>query len=238
MFGSLFPKKKAIQVLQQRFDEIEVSGEVQGSGLDELRVELALRLRAHPGVENAYLPRLRYHGEDSFRNCLAIGLTHDLDLDQRESIAASCGGIIPLDILFLDALPDPISLKIESQCRRLFLGKLAFFECPLLVRKGSNAEMPANWPRAVSFWYFAATDYKEALVAAVAAARADGYVFDDVYEGKVAQLDPSKWWEEHVMVRWAEHADFFPSQERVEAVVATGGLFRGPNLGPVGAIDA
>lgn len=238
MLGSLFSRKKPLQVLRQPLSEIEVVGEVEGSGLDELRVELALRLRVHSAVENAFLPKLRYHGEDSFRNCLVISLARNLDGDQRENIAAGCGGIIPLDVLFLDALSDRISLKIESQCRRLFPGELAFFECPLLVQKGTNAEMPAEWPRAVSFWYVAAADYKEALVMAVRAARADGYVFDDVYGGKVAQLDPGEWWEKHVMTRWTEHADFFPSQERVEAVVATGGLFRGPNLGPFGGNDA
>lgn len=235
MLGSFFSKMKPLQVLQQPLNEIDVVGEVEGSGLDELRVELALRLRKHSAVKNAYLPKLKHRSEDSFRNCLAISLAHNLKSDHREEIAAGCSGIIPLDILFLDALPDSVSLKIESQCRRLFLDELAFFECPLVVRKGTNAEMPAEWPGAISFWYAAAADYKEALIAAVRAAKADGYIFDDVHEGKVAQLDPRKWWEEYVMTRWKEHADFFPSQERVEAVVATGGLFRGPNLGPFSA---
>jgi hypothetical protein len=238
VFGSLFSKKKSLHVLQQPLEKIVFLGEMQGNGLMALRIELAVRLRAFPAVKNAHLSRLMYQGEATFRNCLVIAAGEGLSDEQREEIAVACGGVVPLDIFFRDTLPDLILSKIDAQCRTLFLPNLALFECPLLVRKGTNTEMPVEWPRAISFWYVAAADYKDALIAAVEAARSEGYEFDAVFDNKVEQLDPERWWEGHVMTKWKEYSNYLPSQERVNAVVRTGGLFKGPNLGPITANDA
>lgn len=235
MFGNLFSKRTSLQVLQQPLEKVVVLGEMQGNGLIELRIELATRLCAFPSVMNAMLPRLLYEGESTHRNCLVIAPGAELNDNQREEIAAGCGGIVPLDILFSDSLPNTILSKIEEQCQNLFINDLALFECPLIVRKGTNTEMPAEWPSAISFWYVAATDYEAALVAAVNSARSEGYEFDGIFDDKVDQLDPKNWWAGHVMVKWKEYSDYLPSQERVHAVVRTGGLFRGPNLGPITA---
>jgi hypothetical protein len=235
VFGNLFSKKKPLQVLQQPLENVVVLGEMQGNGLIELRIELAVRLCVFPSVVNAKLPRLLYQGESTHRNCLVIAARTDLSERQREEIAAACAGIVPLDILFSDSLPNLILSRVEEQCKDLFIHDLPLFECPLVVRKGTNAEMPAEWPRAISFWYVAATDYEAALFAAVSSARAEGYEFEGVFENKVDQLDPKKWWSDHVLVKWKEYSAYLPSQERVDAVVRTGGLFRGPNLGPITA---
>lgn len=231
MFGNLF-KKKPLQVVQQPIEKVVVLGEIKGNGLAELRIELTTRLRAFPSVMNAKLPRLLYQGESTHRNCLVITAAANVNDKKREEIAAACAGVIPLDILFRDSLPDRVLSRIDEQCQDLFISDLALFECPLIVRRGTNTEMPAEWPRAISFWYVAATDYETALYAAVQSARSEGYEFDGVFNSKVEQLDPKKWWAGHVMVKWKEYSDHLPPQERVDAMVCTGGLFRGPNLGP------
>jgi hypothetical protein len=238
MFSRFFKKPTAVQALEQPRDAIEFAEPMQGSGLDSLRMELAARLSQQQLIENAYLPKLRYPGEEITRNCLVLVEREPMAPRQRQKVAGACSGIIPLDILYAHDLPSTLLSSIKSLCRPLYLPDLALFECPLLVRRGTNPDMPLQWPRGISFWYVAAQNHEDALVHAVGSAKAIGFEFIGLYEGKVIQIDPKKWWGELVMKQWRDYSTHLPTQEQIEVALITGGIFMGPNIGPVAAGDA
>lgn len=238
MFSRFFRKPRSVRAVEQPRDGIEFIEPVQGSGLDALRMELATRLLQHRLIENAYLAKLRYPGEEVLRNCLVLVECEPITPPQKETIAAACSGIIPLDVCYARDLPRTLLASVGSVCRPLYLPDLSLFECPLLVKKGTNQGMPSEWPLGVSFWYVAAENYEDALHHAVASAKAMGFEFVDVYQGKVIQIDPKKWWDELVMKQWHDYLDQLPTQRQIEIAVATGGLFMGPSIGPIRASDA
>jgi hypothetical protein len=238
MFSRFFQKPRPVQPLEQPLDGIEFVEPVQGAGLDALRMELATRLLQHRLIENAYLPKLRYSGEEVFRNCVILVEREPISPRQREAIAAACSGIIALDVCYAHDLPRPLLSSVRSVCRPLYLPDLSLFECPLLVKKGTNQGMPSEWPLGVSFWYVAAENYEDALIHAIGSAKAIGFEFVDVYQGKVIQVDPTKWWDELVMKQWRDCSTHLPTQRQIEIAVATGGLFMGPNIGPITASNA
>lgn len=234
MFSRLFKKPSAVQKLEQPRDGIDFIEPIHGSGLDSLRLELATRLLKSRRIENAYLPRLQYSGEKVIRNCLVLIEFEPLTAGQKEAVAAQCSGITPLDIHFAQDLPPTILSAVLSNCDPLYLQGLSLYECPLIVRNGSNPDMPPEWPRAMSFWWVAAKTPEEALRHAVSAAKEVGLEFMDLHEGKVSQFDP-KFWSELVLSHWRDYSEYLPTQEQIEAAVATGGVFKGPNLGPLAA---
>lgn len=238
MFSRLFGKPKPVRTLEQSVHEIHFAGPVQGSGLATLRMELAQRLRQWPVIANAYLPKLQYAHEAVPRNCLVLVENEPTRPAQKEEIAATCSGLVPMDIYYSLDLPRSLMDSVRSGCIPLFVPGLSWFECPLLVKKGTNQGMPVEWPLGVSFWYAAAHNYDDALFAAVAAARAAGFEFVNVYGGRVLQLDPAKWWSDLVMGKWREYSEHLPTQQQVEIALATGGLFMGPTIGPTTAGDA
>lgn len=238
MFSRLFKKQPAVQQVQRPRDGIEFAGQMTGTGLDALRMELAPRLQVLKRIQNGYLPKLLYPGESLPRNCLLLVESEPCSHTEKVSAAASCAGIVPMDICFASDLPSELVRKATSLCRPLLLPDLAFFECPLVVRRGSNTEMPPEWPLGVSFRYVAAPNFEDALLHAVGSAKAEGFEFVNVFQGKVIQIDHTKWWSGVVMEQWQQYADHLPSQAQVEAAVATGGLFRGPTIGPVTNTDA
>ena len=211
MFSRLFGKPKAVRTLQQLPDGIGFVGPVQGSGLATLRMALAQRLGQWPVIRNAYLPRLQYAHEEHPRNCLVLVEHEPASFVPKEEIAAACPGIVPLDIFYSFDLPRPLMALVSASCTPVFVSGLFWFECPLLVRKGTSERMSAEWPLAVSFWYVAAKNYEDALLVAVAAACDAGFEFVSVYGGKVVQLDPQKWWSGLVMDKWRDYSDHLPS---------------------------
>ncbi|MBH9579240.1 hypothetical protein I7X39_20285 [Inhella sp. 1Y17] len=233
MFSKFFKRPSAVQAIQQAPDEIEFVEQLAGSGLDALRMELAPRLMRFDGIENAYLPKLQYRCEDKPRSCLLLVERAPLAAQRKEEIAAACAGIIPMDICFSLDLPNDLVSKVTALCRPLLLPELALFECPLVVKPGPQSSMPAEWSMGVSFWFVAAASYEDALVHAVASARAAGFEFVDVYQGQVLQIDHTKWWDEIVMKQWREYSEHLPTQQQIDVAVATGGAFQGPTVGPI-----
>ncbi|MBM3116077.1 hypothetical protein [Jeongeupia naejangsanensis] len=229
MFSKLFGKK-TFDRIEQPLNAITLLGNVEGAGVNSLRIALVARLRSFSGVANAYLAKIQYVEEDELRVGLAIDAPSISEVEKGE-IASRCSGVVPMDILFLDSLPDSIVASLRSSYTPLFVPDLKLFECPIRVTRGSNSEMPTEWKGAIIFFYVASSSYQEALLTAVAQLRAEGYEYQTVANGKVNQLDPSVWWSGFVMEKWSEHAAHFPSQSDLEALVAAGGYFRGPVLG-------
>ncbi|WP_038484476.1 hypothetical protein [Collimonas arenae] len=229
MLGKLFGTKQKAKPFQVANASMEFFGEPSGPGLSELRIEMTSRLLRFPIVKNAYLTRLKHQGEDVIR----IGLAIDTDAataDQMQEIANSCAGFLPMDILFLDSLDVEISTRLRSQCRPLLFSSLSLFECPIVVSKGVNVEMPESWESAVICMYVASPDIENALLTAVQIIRENGYEFKAVHDGKVHLIDAQSWWNGFVLETWPNHSSYFPSQERIMALVATGGHFKGPIL--------
>lgn len=208
---------------------MEFLGEPTGDGLAELRIEMASRLLHCPAVKNAYFTKVRYNNEESIRICLAID-AGAATAKQMQEIANACAGAVPMDIIFLSQLEGKISSELTEKSKPLFIPGLSLFECLILVTKGSSTEMPDSWKGAVICMYMAAPDLEQALLSAVQKIRADGYVYRSVYDGKVNLIDTQNWWDGFVLKAWPGQASHFPSQERMAALVATGGYFQGPVL--------
>lgn len=229
MLSKIFGKK-TFQQIQKPREAISFLGSVEGSGVNSLRIALAERLRSASGVVNAYVARVQYSGTDSPR----VGLVIDapsLSEAEKSELASRCAGVVPMDIIFFDSLADSTATDLRANYTPLFVSGLQLYECPIRVTRGSNPQMPPDWKGAIVFFYVASPSYQEALQVAVAQLRAEGYEYQTVEGGKVNQLDPSVWWHSFVMEKWREHAEHFPSQGELEALVATGGYFRGPALG-------
>jgi len=135
-----------------------------------------------------------------------------------------------MDVIFLDTLPRDSVARIKVHSMPLYLADMRLFECPLIVGRGGNAEMPAAWNGAIICCYIAALNHEEALITSVKNLRLEGYEFKTVHEGRIHQLDPSNWWMGLVMEKWSSYADHFPSQGEIDAFVLTGGYFKGPAL--------
>ena len=105
------------------------------------------------------------------------------------------------------------------------------WQCPLKVERGSYQQMPAHWLGAIVNFYVGAPTYEEALMKAVQVLRQMGMVFVDLANGQVMQLDPSKWWDGHVIANFPEHYAFFPSQDQINNIVSEGLVFHGPFAG-------
>jgi len=223
-------KKSPVQTIEQPASEIELLGPPQGDGLNQLRIEIAVRLRRFPVVDNACLARLRYKASDESHLGLVISAAEVSTSDKLE-IARGCSGIVPMDISFTDELPEALLADIEARCLPLFVPGLSLFECPLIVGKGCATDIPPRWEGATIFWYVAAAEYKNALLTAAEQARALGYEFRGLLDGKVNQMDHLRWWDGHVFEKWPEYAEHLPSQELMDAIVATGGYVRGPAIG-------
>ena len=229
MLGNIFGKKKPKQI-EANASEMVFLGDLEGAGVDTLRFDVGKILLTFPQVRNAYFSKLKYKNEEKYRIALIIDSTdssHELGSD----IGQACAGISPMDITFLQTCNNGAVYSVVENSKPIFSNSNLLFECPILVSRGANEEMPKEWKGAILTYFVAAEDYEAALFKAVNDLKSDGYKFENVYDGKVNQLDPSKWWDEYVMEKWSEYADHFPSQNDIEVIVKTGGIHKGPALG-------
>ena len=229
MLNKLFGKKKCKE-LQTNASEMEFLGDLEGNGVAALRFEIGKILKQFPYVKNAYFSKLQYKGEDKTRISLVIESSEPSSI-VGANVASKCAGIIPMDIMFSDSCNSDLLQKIKSLSEPIFSESNFLFECPIVVSRGTNPDWPPEWKGAILNYFVAAKDYETALVKAVKDLRSSGYQFENVYDGKVNQLDPTVWWEQYVMEKWSEYIDHFPSQEDIEIILITGGLHVGPALG-------
>ena len=98
------------------------------------------------------------------------------------------------------------------------------------VRPGPGCDMPPHLRGAYVDCFVAAPEHLGALRLAVEKLSGQGYVFEDLCDGKVHQLDPLKW-DEYVSASWSELPEYFPSQADMMRFVQAGGVFFGPFCG-------
>ncbi len=108
--------------------------------------------------------------------------------------------------------------------------KNLLFMLSMHIGRGSNTDMPANFAGAYVPIYLGATNHEVALTEAVAQIRKRGYVFLDLADGKVHQLDPLKW-SSYVKDTWPEFESHFPTQEELIQGIDSGKVFFGPFAG-------
>jgi hypothetical protein len=102
------------------------------------------------------------------------------------------------------------------------------FRCPVRVRRGQGCEMPGHLLGAFVDCFVGAPNSTTALRLAVEQLATQGFVFEDLLEGKVHQLDPQKW-DEFIDSTWADVPGQFPTQEEMLRFVEVGGgVFYGP----------
>jgi hypothetical protein len=229
VLGKIFGKKTPKQI-EAKVSDMEFLGDLEGNGVTALRFEVGKVLRRFSQVENAYFSKLKYRGEDKIRIALIIDASQSSN-ELGKEIAHECAGISPMDVMFSNTCSHSLIQKIKENSKPLFSDNNSLFECPIVVSRGSNKEMPKEWKGAVLSYYVAAPDYESALFRAANDLKSDGYKFENVYGGKVNQLDPTVWWDQYVMEKWSEYSDHFPSQEDIEVIVLTGGIHKGPALG-------
>lgn len=106
----------------------------------------------------------------------------------------------------------------------------ALFLVSAKIRRGSSCEMPAHLVGALVDCFVAAPDHLSALRAAVEAIRTEGYVFEELVDGKVIQLDPALW--PGLLERqYPDLVERLPAQPDAADFLMTGGVFFGPFLG-------
>ncbi|MGL4822789.1 MAG: hypothetical protein ACRC2W_07345 [Plesiomonas shigelloides] len=230
MLGKLFGKKKEPKQLEAKVSDMEFLGDIEGRGVSALRFEVGKILRNFPQVKNAYFSKLKYKTEEKFRIALVID-AYEASNELGREIAEQCAGISPMDVMFTNSCSKTLLSDILPKLEPLFSDTNLLFECPIVVSRGTNQEMPQEWTGAILCYYVAAPDYKSALLRATDDLKFDGYKYENVHDGKVSQLDPADWWEKYVMEKWSEYSDHFPSQEDIQVLVATGGIHKGPALG-------
>jgi len=105
-----------------------------------------------------------------------------------------------------------------------------FFQAQVKVRRGADCKMPSHLTGAFITCYAAAATYEDALKLAVKKLSADGFIFEDLVDGKIHELDPSHW-DGHVATSWSEFKTYFPPQSDLPRFIQLGGVFFGPVLG-------
>ena len=106
----------------------------------------------------------------------------------------------------------------------------SLFRFSAKVRPGPGCDMPPHLRGAYVDCFVAAPDHLGGLRSAVEKLRGQGYVFEDLMDGKVHQLDPLKW-DEYVSASWPELPDYFSPQADMLRFVQAGGVFFGPFCG-------
>ncbi|RVU33358.1 hypothetical protein EOE67_17340 [Rheinheimera riviphila] len=230
MLGKLFGKKKEPKQLEAKVSDMEFLGDLEGNGVSALRFEVGKILRKFPQVKNAYFSKLKYKTEEKYRIALVIDASEASNELGRE-LAEQCAGISPMDVMFTNSCSKTLLSDIAAKSEPLFSDTNLLFECPIVVSRGTNQEMPQEWKGAILCYYVAAPDYESALLRVVDDLKSDGYKYENVHDGKVSQLDPAVWWEKYIMEKWSAYSNHFPSQEDIQVLVATGGIHKGPTLG-------
>ena len=124
MFGRFFSSAKKAKALDVPQSDMEFLGEPTGEGLTELRIEMTSRLLQFTQVKNAYLARLKYHGEEPIRICLAVDAGTATD-KQMQEIANACPDVLQMDIIFLGQLDGRVSLQVTAESKPLFISGLS-----------------------------------------------------------------------------------------------------------------
>ncbi|WP_221452119.1 hypothetical protein, partial [Comamonas odontotermitis] len=101
------------------------------------------------------------------------------------------------------------------------------FRLTVHIGRGSNAEMPANLVGAFVPVFIAAADHETAALQAATTLRRQGFEFIDIADGKIYELDVSKW-DEFVREAWPEFVDHFPTQQVVADRLTSEFFFTGP----------
>lgn len=229
MFKKLFNRNRHRE-LNVSPSDFTFRGNVEGNGVNDLRIELTKRASQFSAIENAWLAKIQYATEDTVRIMLLVD-SPSSSPNSRASIANGCADVITMDIMFADSLPAELIDQIKRNSQPLYIKNTNLYHCPIVVERGENASAPEEWIGAIVNLYVADTDHESALRRAAIEVRNDGYVFSGVHDNRVDQIDPEKWWDGHVLATWPEYADHFPSQTDIGSVVRCGGIFKGPVLG-------
>jgi hypothetical protein len=100
----------------------------------------------------------------------------------------------------------------------------------LHIGRGNNTEMPESLDGAYVPSFATAPDPESAARQVVSHLTGRGFEFLGIADNKIHQLDPSTW-DSYLKSAWPEFVDALPSQEQVQAGLASGLLFFGPFAG-------
>jgi hypothetical protein len=113
-----------------------------------------------------------------------------------------------------------LKAKPESQRNRLF-------RITLHVARGTNLDMPANLLGAYVPVFVGAADHESAARDAVSSLSKQGFEVLAIADGKIYELDASRW-DAFVAEAWPEFVAWFPRQHEVLEKLDAGLLFTGP----------
>jgi len=104
------------------------------------------------------------------------------------------------------------------------------FLVPIRVKPGPAGKWPVEWIGALVPCYAAAPDHFDAVRISLEKLEAAGYVFEELMNDEVHEIDASRW-NEHLAAVWLEQSDHLPSQTDLLRFVQSGGVFFGPICG-------
>lgn len=104
------------------------------------------------------------------------------------------------------------------------------FRLMMHIGRGSNQQMPANIVGAYVPVFVGAPDPEAAAVRVLDHLTGRGFQVIGIGGGEVDELEPAQWGS-FVNTAWPELADKFPTQQQVNAQLATGFVFVGPFAG-------
>lgn len=114
------------------------------------------------------------------------------------------------------------------------------FEMLIRVRPGPRCEMPGHLKGADVICFVGAPDHLTAVRMAVQALQSRGYVFEDLVNQKVKQLEQVQW-TEYLQAAWGDLSEQFPEQTdairqqfpdaaSIQQLMSTSGVAFGPFL--------
>lgn len=231
MFKSLFGKNaRGAEELSVQTASLRYVGDPAGNGVEPARYELAKRLAAHPQVDNAWLARVEHSAEAQVRLALILQAP-SLPAQERGAVAAGCAGVLALDIMFLEGLPQAFRTQLQAGSRPLYVEGCQLFHCPVLLDVNRSNHLPAEWSAAVCTLYVADLDPERALLRAARHVSEQGLGYAGVQDNRISQLEIERWWDGHVLLNWAAQQEHFPTQQEIHSLVRCAGLFQGPTLG-------
>lgn len=204
------------------------AGNIHGSGVNTLRIEVAkILLRLH--IKNGYLCNVKHENEEQIRLCLAIE-GDEFSHSEKLEIVLEFSSLTSMDIVFIESRHTELVRKILESCTPVLIKGNSLFECPIVVERGSNSDMPVEWSAAVIFLYVAADSSDKAFEDAANALRNDGFHAKFLVERKVFLIHQDDWESDYLHGKWSEFNENIPMQEEIDAMIAAGGYYKGPML--------
>lgn len=235
MFGKLFSKKKTPPETPENAIPVNVPtakikflGDIDGdiTSLEYLRFEAGKAAAAYPDIRNAWFSKIQHAGEEDIRIAFVVGGVKP-SRHVGMGLAQTLSETLSVDVVFAQTLKTERLETLRSKSAPLFRESLNLYVVPVIVRRGQNEGMPADWHEGIQMYIIAEETIDLALHRAVAEVDIQQFEMAGIYNNKILQIEVDDWWDDYVMSRFGDEKSMLPTQSDVEVLIKTGGLIRG-----------